>query len=121
MVPGECWSFEGSIGYIVIKLAGPSHIEAFSLEHIPRSISPHGHIKSAPKNFKVVVSSFRTLLKALFQDSRKFKCLVLNNMLFQQGLMDYNDDSTGHLFGEYEYKDTEDDEPLQYFKVQASF
>ncbi|CAL8147048.1 unnamed protein product [Orchesella dallaii] len=54
VVPGECWSFEGSVGNVVIKLAVPSIITGFSLEHIPKAISRHGHISSAPKQFQVL-------------------------------------------------------------------
>lgn len=51
--PGECWAFSGSQGFLVIKLSGLVQITAFSLEHIPRSLSPHGRIDSAPKDFTV--------------------------------------------------------------------
>ncbi|XP_023723329.1 uncharacterized protein LOC111873126 isoform X3 [Cryptotermes secundus] len=51
--PGECWAFSGSQGFLVIKLSGLIQISAFSLEHIPRSLSPYGRIDSAPKDFTV--------------------------------------------------------------------
>jgi SUN domain-containing protein 1/2 len=51
--PGECWAFSGSQGFLVIQLSGLVQITAFSLEHIPRSLSPHGRIDSAPKDFTV--------------------------------------------------------------------
>lgn len=54
--PGECWAFSGSQGFLVIKLSGLVQIAAFSLEHIPRSLSPYGRIDSAPKDFTVWVS-----------------------------------------------------------------
>lgn len=50
---GECWPFKGSIGTLVIKLSHKIKITAFSMEHIPKSISPFGHIESAPKDFSV--------------------------------------------------------------------
>lgn len=54
--PGECWAFSGSQGFLVIHLSGLVQITAFSLEHIPRSLAPHGRIDSAPKDFTVWVS-----------------------------------------------------------------
>lgn len=52
-MPGQCWAFKGSQGYIVIKLAGPVNPTGFTLEHIPRSLSPSGDIGSAPRQFEV--------------------------------------------------------------------
>lgn len=51
--PGECWAFTGSQGFLVIRLSGLVQITAFSLEHIPRALSPYGRIDSAPKDFSV--------------------------------------------------------------------
>ncbi|XP_076312065.1 uncharacterized protein LOC143225840 isoform X3 [Tachypleus tridentatus] len=51
--PGECWAFKGSFGYLVIKLSSFIRPTAFSLEHIPKSLSPKGSIDSAPKDFSV--------------------------------------------------------------------
>ncbi|XP_022250811.1 SUN domain-containing protein 2-like isoform X3 [Limulus polyphemus] len=51
--PGECWAFKGSYGYLVIKLSSFIRPTAFSLEHIPKSLSPKGSIDSAPKDFSV--------------------------------------------------------------------
>ena len=52
-MPGECWAFKGSQGFLVIKLSMPMKPTKFSLEHIPKSLSPDGKIDSAPKNFQV--------------------------------------------------------------------
>lgn len=52
-MPGQCWAFKGSQGYIVIQLAGPVRPTGFTLEHIPKSLSPSGEIDSAPKEFEV--------------------------------------------------------------------
>ncbi|XP_042241959.1 uncharacterized protein LOC121879401 isoform X2 [Homarus americanus] len=52
-MPGQCWAFKGSQGYIVIQLAGLVNPSAFSLEHIPKSLSPSGTIDSAPREFEV--------------------------------------------------------------------
>ncbi|KAG9334122.1 hypothetical protein JZ751_009092 [Albula glossodonta] len=54
--PGNCWAFKGSQGYLVIRLSLRVHISAFSLEHIPKSLSPTGNISSAPRQFAVYVS-----------------------------------------------------------------
>lgn len=51
--PGNCWAFAGAQGYLVIKLSGLVQLSAFSVEHIPRSLSPTGRIDSAPKDFQV--------------------------------------------------------------------
>ena len=54
MMPGECWAFKGSTGYLVIQLSMPMRPTRFSLEHIPRTMSPRGEIDSAPRAFKVL-------------------------------------------------------------------
>ncbi|XP_056628186.1 SUN domain-containing protein 1 isoform X5 [Triplophysa dalaica] len=51
--PGDCWAFQGSSGYLVIGLSMRVVPTAFSLEHIPKSLSPTGHIESAPRDFSV--------------------------------------------------------------------
>lgn len=53
-LPGECWSFKGSEGYVVISLSGAVLPTSFTLEHIPKELSPHGRIDSAPKDFTVL-------------------------------------------------------------------
>merc|ERR1719210_2332329 len=54
IMPGECWALKGSEGYLVIKLAMPMKPTRFSIEHIPKSLSPSGKIDSAPKDFYVL-------------------------------------------------------------------
>lgn len=54
MQPGECWSFRGFPGYLVLKLSHPVYVTGFTMEHIPKSIAPGG-IDSAPKSFTVWV------------------------------------------------------------------
>jgi SUN domain-containing protein 1/2 len=54
VLPGECWAFKGSRGYLVIGLSVPVVPTRFSLEHIPRSMSPSGAIDSAPREFTVL-------------------------------------------------------------------
>ena len=54
VMPGECWAFRGHEGYLVIKLSMPMKPTRFSMEHIPKSLSPNGKIDSAPKDFVVL-------------------------------------------------------------------
>ncbi|XP_064605030.1 SUN domain-containing protein 1-like isoform X2 [Liolophura sinensis] len=54
MQPGECWPFEGKQGFVVIQLSTRIIPTSFSLEHIPKSISPSGNIDSAPSDFTVI-------------------------------------------------------------------
>ncbi|XP_032896427.1 SUN domain-containing protein 1 isoform X2 [Amblyraja radiata] len=51
--PGNCWAFKGSQGYLVIRLSVEIYPFAFTLEHVPKSLSPAGNISSAPKDFSV--------------------------------------------------------------------
>lgn len=54
--PGNCWAFKGSEGYLVVRLSMKIYPTAFSLEHIPKTLSPSGNITSAPRKFSVYVS-----------------------------------------------------------------
>ncbi|XP_033100000.1 SUN domain-containing protein 1-like, partial [Anneissia japonica] len=54
MNPGNCWALVGTQGYVVIQLSNFVKITSFSMEHIPKSLSPTGNIDSAPNNFSVV-------------------------------------------------------------------
>ncbi|XP_076996505.1 SUN domain-containing protein 1 isoform X4 [Tamandua tetradactyla] len=51
--PGNCWAFKGSQGYLVVRLSMTVRPTMFTLEHIPRTLSPTGSITSAPKDFAV--------------------------------------------------------------------
>ncbi|KAK3509929.1 hypothetical protein QTP70_023756 [Hemibagrus guttatus] len=53
LYPGKCWPFRGSEGSLVIALSHAVHITHITLEHLPRVLSPTGHIDSAPKDFAV--------------------------------------------------------------------
>lgn len=53
--PGECWAFQGFPGFLVMQLNNKVYVTGFTLEHIPKSLSPNGHIDSAPYNFSVWV------------------------------------------------------------------
>ena len=57
MYPGNCWAFRGSQGYLVVRLSMKIQPSAFTLEHIPKTLSPTGNITSAPKDFAVYVSA----------------------------------------------------------------
>ncbi|XP_048760870.2 SUN domain-containing protein 2-like isoform X2 [Ostrea edulis] len=54
MQPGSCWAFQGSKGHLVIELSANITPSAFTLEHIPKSLSADGKIDSAPKGFTVL-------------------------------------------------------------------
>ncbi|KAM6100971.1 LOW QUALITY PROTEIN: SUN domain-containing protein 1-like [Pterocles gutturalis] len=41
--PGNCWAFKGSRGYLVIRLAAKIYPTAFTMEHIPKTLSPTGN------------------------------------------------------------------------------
>ncbi|KAJ7987639.1 hypothetical protein DPEC_G00328570 [Dallia pectoralis] len=51
--PGNCWAFQGSQGYLVIRLSMRIVPSAFSLEHTPKALAPSGSISSAPRHFNV--------------------------------------------------------------------
>lgn len=51
--PGNCWAFRGSQGYLVVRLSMAVRPTAFTLEHVPKTLSPTGNITSAPKDFAV--------------------------------------------------------------------
>jgi len=51
--PGQCWAFKGQKGRLVVSLSFPMTPHQFSLEHIPRSLSPNGRLDSAPQDFRV--------------------------------------------------------------------
>ncbi|XP_077172146.1 SUN domain-containing protein 1-like isoform X3 [Paroedura picta] len=51
--PGNCWAFKGSEGHLAIRLSMDVLPMVFTLEHIPKSLSPKGNIDSAPKEFAV--------------------------------------------------------------------
>ncbi|XP_036597242.1 SUN domain-containing protein 1 isoform X4 [Trichosurus vulpecula] len=51
--PGNCWAFKGSQGYLVVRLSMMIYPTAFTIEHVPKTLSPTGNITSAPKDFSV--------------------------------------------------------------------
>lgn len=59
MYPGNCWAFRGAQGFLVVRLSMEVRPTSFTLEHIPKTLSPTGNITSAPKDFSVYVSVLR--------------------------------------------------------------
>lgn len=53
IAPGECWSFAGSEGVMVVQLSRTIIPTSYTYEHIRRELSPDLHIDSAPKHFRV--------------------------------------------------------------------
>ncbi|KAI5723286.1 hypothetical protein M8J76_003819 [Diaphorina citri] len=53
LLPGDCWAFQGAIGCLVLKLSHRIQVTRFSMEHIPKTLTPNGIIDSAPKKFAV--------------------------------------------------------------------
>ncbi|XP_043926686.1 SUN domain-containing protein 2-like [Protopterus annectens] len=51
--PGNCWAFAGDKGFVTIKLASRIKPTAFTLDHIPKSVSPIGSINTAPRDFSI--------------------------------------------------------------------
>ncbi|XP_053476133.1 SUN domain-containing protein 1-like [Ictalurus furcatus] len=51
--PGKCWGFKGHQGYLLISMPYCVRITHVTLEHPPRVLSSHGHIRSAPRDFAV--------------------------------------------------------------------
>ncbi|KAJ7330080.1 hypothetical protein JRQ81_016254 [Phrynocephalus forsythii] len=51
--PGNCWAFQGSQGFAVVRLSSNIRPTAVTLEHISKALSPTGTIPSAPKDFAV--------------------------------------------------------------------
>ncbi|NWU71415.1 SUN1 protein, partial [Pterocles burchelli] len=51
--PGNCWTFKGSQGYLVIRLSAKIYPSVFTMEHIAKTLSATGTITSAPSDFSV--------------------------------------------------------------------
>ncbi len=51
--PGECWSFRGAQGAVVVQLAGPVKVGAVTVEHMRLQSAPEGANASAPRRFAV--------------------------------------------------------------------
>lgn len=122
--PGECWSFQGFPGYLVLKLNNNVYVTGFTMEHIPKSLAPNGRIDSAPKvftvwvNMKILSYVFCALLLSVFEMNQKTASsqIKITKIPFQfQGLETVNDGEP-YQFGEYEY--LENGTSLQYFPVR---
>lgn len=114
--PGECWSFQGFPGYLVLKLNNNVYVTGFTMEHIPKSLAPNGRIDSAPKLFTVWVNipffAFHLITNNELYDN--ILTHKKSNPKFQ-GLETVNDGEP-YQFGEYEY--LENGTSLQYFPVR---
>lgn len=53
MTPGECWSFTGAEGVLVVQLSRTIIPTSFTYEHIRKELTPDLHIDSAPRHFRV--------------------------------------------------------------------
>lgn len=53
VIPGECWSFPGSNGVLVVQLSRTIIPTSFTYEHIRKELTPDLHIDSAPRHFRV--------------------------------------------------------------------
>lgn len=142
--PGECWSFQGFPGYLVLKLNNNVYVTGFTLEHIPKSLAPNGRIDSAPKIFTVwvIIANYLIFFNCCFyfqsepsfiffkekKRGRSIEANILstetieietsqlkNMFLLLQGLETVNDGEP-FQFGEYEF--LENGTSLQYFPVQ---
>jgi len=72
--PGACFGFNGSRAIVTLHLAKTIIVEALTLTHVARDMTPSLCVKSAPKDFDVYVSIDR------------YWIVVLNNNSFCQGL-----------------------------------
>lgn len=56
MYAEECFGFKGKQGAVAIRLPKPAIVDAVTIEHLPREMSPTGEVTSAPRNFSISVS-----------------------------------------------------------------
>lgn len=53
---GECFTFKGKQATVLIRLFASAFLDAVTIEHIPRKMSPSEDVTSAPRKFSVSVS-----------------------------------------------------------------
>lgn len=53
MTPGDCWSFAGADGVLVVQLSRTIIPTSFTYEHIRKELTPDYNIDSAPKHIRV--------------------------------------------------------------------
>ncbi|XP_066585127.1 klaroid protein-like [Prorops nasuta] len=80
VVPGNCWSFKGSSGTIVLQLAKPVFVSGVSIEHIAPTISPTGETSTAPREFSVWKEADKTyeIVEITFHSNsgnREYTCI----------------------------------------------
>ncbi|KAM6050253.1 sperm-associated antigen 4 protein-like [Theristicus caerulescens] len=51
--PGNCWSFRGHQGQVVIRLPARVHVTAITVQHVFKEVSPSGTDISAPRDVAV--------------------------------------------------------------------
>lgn len=59
VIAGTCWCFVGAEGTLAVALSHPVKVTHVTVDHLPRSNSPTGDIRSAPKDLEVYVSGKR--------------------------------------------------------------
>lgn len=53
VTPGDCWSFAGAEGVLVVRLSRTIIPTSISYEHIRKELTPDQHIDSAPRHFRI--------------------------------------------------------------------
>lgn len=53
---GNCFGFKGESGSLYLRLMAPAVVNALTIEHIPKQMSPTMDVSDAPKIFNVTVS-----------------------------------------------------------------
>mmetsp|Transcript_18376 Transcript_18376/g.73728 ORF Transcript_18376/g.73728 Transcript_18376/m.73728 type:complete len:719 (-) Transcript_18376:515-2671(-) len=88
---GKCWGFQGQASNITIHLARPAIVDAFTVEHVHRSVA--FSLASAPRSIRIYGSPAD---RARLNDSTE---------------------AIEYFFGEIEYSISELDSHMQYFEV----
>lgn len=70
---GECFKFRGQEATVFIRLMLPAILDAMTIEHIPKMMSPLGEVPEAPRKFSVSVSIFSRLLQLFAKDNKRLK------------------------------------------------
>ncbi|NWY05033.1 SUN2 protein, partial [Nothoprocta ornata] len=96
ITPGQCWSFRGFWGQVVIKLPARIWPTAVTVHHVLEADSPPGSISSTPKDIAISVSPCCTELGRIWciGPGQRLLCFVL------QGL---NEEGEATLLGTFSY------------------
>lgn len=57
-MPGNCWPFVGSMGFLTIELYRPVNVTSVSYEHVSIRLLPLDEMNSAPKIIEIWVNFF---------------------------------------------------------------